>query len=585
MRVLLLHPYDTPTSGIWKDQHWDLIVDLGWAGSCVYEAWTREAGVPVRGLFSYGHGLLESRRLAEMFASGRGTVVDSQGVDWWDLFAPVCYDRLQFMLLLHNLLKDIPAPSEVRVTQDNPLALSFSRMLQLPVRSFRKRSPSWPGLRLSQVGGKAWNLGGSKLGEIALDKWDSDYRFRRLLGRSRPACSEPQVLIPSAYANVSRVACRYASVLPKQKFLLVTTRPGGRLDPRPPNVNEIALSAFAPARRDTQQEADRLTSAWRELEQRQDVPEELKQAFATGIFSTSAKSLHMGLVHRDAWRSVFESESISAVFCADENNPYTRLPAVLARLRSIPTVYCAHGALDMSVLMRGICSDWYLAKGEMERDYLQRVCEVPGERVFVGGDAYGEHGARHKCGGEGSTITFFSEPYELFFGRTAELYREVLPPLAKLARLHKKRLLLKLHPFESERQRTRCAQQVLSAEDYKLLEITKEPMSAGLLERTWFGVTFESSVAVECAISTVPCFICHWFDLGWYGYSAQYAKFGAARLLRAPEELARIPELIGEVKASIQPQRLTQQINVRLLTQRLASKLSPEPVSPDPAIR
>jgi len=50
---------------------------------------------------------------------------------------------------------------------------------------------------------------------IAFDKWDMDYRFRRLLrGRSRSSSLEQRVLLPSAYRNVSRALAAYASLLP-----------------------------------------------------------------------------------------------------------------------------------------------------------------------------------------------------------------------------------------------------------------------------------------------------------------------------------------------------------------------------------
>ena len=110
----------------------------------------------------------------------------------------------------------------------------------------------------------------------------------------------------------------------------------------------------------------------------------LSSAHLLGTFSSLPLWLRNGLRVRDAWRRVFERQPICSVLCADENNVYTRLPTLLASRRGIRTVYCAHGALDVNVLIRGICSDAYLVKGEMEKDYLVRRCKVPPERIRIG---------------------------------------------------------------------------------------------------------------------------------------------------------------------------------------------------------
>jgi hypothetical protein len=245
---------------------------------------------------------------------------------------------------------------------------------------------------------------------------------------------------------------------------------------------------------------------------------------------------------RDAWREVFDRERISSVLCGDENNPYTRLPVLLARNRGVRTVHCSHGALDVNVLLRGVCSDTYLAKGEMEQDYLLQQCGVPRERIFVGAPPLECCPARES---PGTDIVFFSEPYELYFGRTETFYRELLPNLCEVARKHSRKVVLKLHPFESARARSNLVDRVLAGADRRLVEISTEPMSERLLQRTWFGVTVESSTAVECAIAGVPCFLCGWFDLDLHAYGKQYQKFGGAQILDSPTDILRIPDSLG----------------------------------------
>jgi hypothetical protein len=237
-------------------------------------------------------------------------------------------------------------------------------------------------------------------------------------------------------------------------------------------------------------------------------------------------------------------EEIDAVMCADENNPYTRTPVMLARRRGVPTVYCSHGALDGTILFRGICSQTYLSKGEMEADYFVRECGVPEERIFVGA-APGSYLAARKEG-DGTHIIFFSEPYELHNGRTETLYSDVLPRLCSVARAHGKRVIVKLHPFESLTERSAMVEGILTEDDRKLVEVSAEAFSEQLLRKIWFSLTVESSVAVECALAGIPSFLCGWFDLDLYSYGKQYKKFGAVRILKEPADISRVPESLGE---------------------------------------
>ena len=70
------------------------------------------------------------------------------------------------------------------------------------------------------------------------------------------------------------------------------------------------------------------------------------------VFDGFADFLKRGLRVRDAWREVFAREPITTVLSADEYNPYTRLPILLARSRKLRTVFCDHGALNMSFGIR-----------------------------------------------------------------------------------------------------------------------------------------------------------------------------------------------------------------------------------------
>jgi len=180
----------------------------------------------------------------------------------------------------------------------------------------------------------------------------------------------------------------------------------------------------------------------------------------------------------------------------------------------------------------------------MEKDYMIRQCGVPEERIAVGAPPVEHSLASERSRAPGDQVVFFSEPYELYSGRTETLYREVLPALCAIARQYERKVVLKLHPFESASARSRLVDRILTGDDRQLVEISTVSISEQLLRRIWFALTVESSVAVECALAGMPCFLCGWFDLGMHCYGRQYEKFGAARVLKSPSVIPRIPEML-----------------------------------------
>jgi len=257
--------------------------------------------------------------------------------------------------------------------------------------------------------------------------------------------------------------------------------------------------------------------------------------------------LRTGLRVRDAWLQVFDKEPVRAVLSADEHNPFTRLPVVLARARRIPTTYCDHGALNLVPSIRQHCSDTYLARGEMAHDYWVNWCGLPAERVVVGAPPEGDE-APLAASQAGNTIVFFSEPYELGWARVERFYKEVLPPLCALARNTGRKLIIKLHPFESLRGRTKMIRALLSPEQTGMVEIISGPLTPELLQSAWCGLTVESSVVLDCALRGVPCFLCDWFAIGWFEYARQFARYGVGYVLNSPDEILGIPGLIEHAR-------------------------------------
>jgi hypothetical protein len=180
----------------------------------------------------------------------------------------------------------------------------------------------------------------------------------------------------------------------------------------------------------------------------------------------------------------------------------------------------------------------------MEQDYLVNTCGVDSSVVEIGApnglDDPGRSRAQEK-----DYIVFFSEPYETTAGRGDEIYRDVIPGLADIARRSGKVLVVKLHPSENLRDRQSLADSVLTPEQRGAIQWLTGRFDRALLTRTWFGITVQSSVVVECAVQGVPCFLCEWLDLWPYGYITQYKKFGAGIGLRSPEEIASIPEIVA----------------------------------------
>jgi hypothetical protein len=574
MRVLLLNSEDSPFEGPWANESWDLVVDFGWAGTCTYAEWSNVLGCPVHGLYDFGEEIEDVRRIAATLQVGRGRLVDAEGIDWWAMMSPARYPELHEQLLLENLKKQITPGAEVRASRPHRLVPTLAALLGNKIESYSTQSvgraqrlaKSSRAMRLRQMMG------------IALDKWDADFGLRRFTAAMpRKAAAADRILLPSSYVNVSRILGAYASALPGRQFLLVTTRISGELSDRPPNLEMAFLASYAPIPRKsaTEQEISELIGRWQALAKDLQDRDDWRPAMQRRCYEDFPRWLRV----RDAWRRVIEQESIAAVLCGDENNPFNRLPVLLARNENLPTLSCSHGALDMNVLLRGVCADVYLARGEMEQDYLLRRCGVAPERVTIGAPR-GLADTPAASNSQKDQIVFFSEAYELYAGRVELFYREVLPRLAAVARAQGKKAIVKLHPFESLPERTTLVNRVLPPELRSVVELTNEPLTNAFLDRTWFGLTVESSVAVDCALRAVPCFLCRWFELGLYGYGPQYAKYGAATILRTPQEMEEIPALLhaGGAPRAV-PEGLVGSVSAERLDELFRGKRAPQPAS------
>jgi hypothetical protein len=556
MKVLLLHPDDSPFEGPWSEIRWDYVIDLGWAGSHAYTEWEHRLGCPVRGLYGFAHGPEDFRRIADTLKPRLGKLVDAFGLDWWEILAPLHFQPMLELALVRRALHEV-GPADMAATRAHSLVSVFTKAAGHELQVFLRGNESSMVRQLLRFKTAASLMSPPQLLQASLDKWDMDYRFRAHLGRrDSRSLSQASVLLPSGYANVTRMITAYANLLPERNFLLVTTRAGGTMSYLPQNIRSSALAGYAP-----KSISDSTRKEVRILEQRWSIlqkdalgeTEELTRASEGGSFLDIGKRFEPWLRIRDAWNQVLDKEQISAVLCGDENNPTNRIPALLARKRNLPTVLCDHGALDVLLPLRAPACDTYLVKGEMERDFMTRTFSTGSSRIVVGAPAeHFSHNAEKNAdtgaqpAAPPGTIVFFSEQHELTYGRTRVLYQEILPHLCAVAQRYGKRVVVKLHPFESPASRRKMIAAVLPEADRKLIDLVHGPLTPELMRNVWFGVTVESGVAVDCAIRGIPCFLCGWFITPLSAYGEQFVRYGAARLLESPQKIGQIPETLQD---------------------------------------
>jgi hypothetical protein len=492
---------------------------------------------------------MESYRwVNQLLEAGRNRFLDRMGLDWWELLASWSYHELQALYLLGRLRQDLgPAPVELVATREHRYINLLRVVTDWPVHCIRK-SPSSSRKLVARISTAAQNLRPSQMVEIAFDKWDPSYKLRSKAAKYwRARLKEPAMLLPSAYFNVTRVQLAYAAQLPERRFLIATTRRSGESQNLPSNVDSVPLAAYAEDSSETQQETAVLIKAWNVLKTELSQTEHLSQGFRAGIWNYFPRHLQNGLRLRDAWQLLMASEPVSGVLCGDDLNYYTRLPLILAKQMGRTAVYCYHGALDGGLLFKKSYADIHLVKGEMEKNYVLQVSNVAAEKIEIGAPAETNHNSVQTQGKDalaGNTV-FFSQPFEVYGGRAGEIYREILPRLAEMSHRMNRKIVIKLHPFESVRDRQRLVRSVLPAEQRVHLEVSRAPASE-IIARAWCGVGVDSSVAVECTLRGVPYFLCGWLDFNGFGYMEQFARFRAGIMLETPDEILSIPQRLPE---------------------------------------
>jgi hypothetical protein len=198
-------------------------------------------------------------------------------------------------------------------------------------------------------------------------------------------------------------------------------------------------------------------------------------------------------------------------------------------------------------------ADTYIAKGEMERDYLLQSCGVSAHTVMLGGQGLptGQGPVKGLTQTRANWLVFFTEPYEAAGWRSDEVYSNLLPKLWSLAQNNGMKLVFKLHPFESVKGHRRMLRKYLPQQESEILVIAGAP-SEQLWSNTRCALTVQSTVALQCASLGIPVFLCHWLRDLTTGYAEQFAKFGVGHILESAEELSKIPRLLEEKARTVQ---------------------------------
>jgi hypothetical protein len=552
LKVLLLHPADTllwPT----PSERWDLIIDFAHAPDSTYENWRRQAGCPVLSLYQFAEEVDDLRVTRELLQLGTGYLADHWGIDWWDVLSLEIVAELRQLTLVHRLSKELDKNCELYATRLHPLAAALRRLLgaRLTILESNFRAVIH---RMRHYHEVFSHLDTAEFAQVLADKFDSDHSIRRRFARRTRPTGMPVILLPSAYLNVSRVALSYAEQLPVHHFLLVHARNNAKVPALPPNVRSASLSSyFVPS---DKLETASLLDSWHGLTKHLVYGAEVfNMADAMGLLGRFPALLRWGLALRDAWSQVFESENVTACFCADDSNPPSSIPLIMARKRGLPVLACHHGALDYQMAIKTNHADVYLAKSEMERDYLRRICRLAPEKIVVAPPMSSKppHVLRHSA----RWLVFFTEPYASSGWRSDEVYRDLLPRLCTLAQTCGLKLVFKLHPFESIKRHRKMLRRLVPQYE-RQIEVIAGPPSDQLWGDTRFALTVQSSTAVECRALGIPVFLCAWLRDSWAGYLQQYARFSVGHVLESPDQISEIPELLANQNNKSIPQGTAQ---------------------------
>jgi len=542
MRVLLVHPEDDLPRASGKV--WDLVIDLGRAPRSLYERWKQSADCEILSLYDLAEEVEDLYRIRELLQLGSRQLLDCEGIDWWNVVSLELVPDLLRLTLAQRLSQRLIGHCKLETSRPDLVASALAFILGLPARVAAGTPRAWR-RRMTHYSWLLTGLDRHQWTQILEDKLRLNGLGQRFSSGRRHS-TEPVILLPSAYSNASLAAVELAAQLPERKFLLVYTRTSGNVSPLPPHVASAPLAMGSTGR--SAHELAQFLDRWQDLKNRLiSKAEEYKVASAVGVLDKISPLLRWGISYREAWAKVFSTNNIAGCLCTDDSNPPTRIPLDLARARGLSAVACHHGALDYFMAIKTAPAECYIAKSEMERDYLRRVCRLPEEKIVVGksGVTPTSLWAERNKSFARPWLVFFSEPYGVSYWRSDEIYAELLPHLFQLADDMGLELILKIHPFESMKEHRRRLQRYLP-QRANAIQIVAGAPPAELWRNTRLALTVQSTTAVQCAELGIPVFLCGWLRDAYSGYQQQFARFGVGQVLESVEQIAEIPMRLQE---------------------------------------
>lgn len=540
MKVLLVHPEDNFSPDC-LDGDFDLIVDSARESQEFYLRWSKVTRCPILSLYDFAEGIEDFRCCAALLRKGRGQIVDTYGIDWWDVLSLKLVPALLDLFLVERFARYIGQVDEIYISRSSPIAIALRSQLQCKLTVAQSHTQKISS-RLTHYWRAFSALDRSQLSQVIQDKFDRHYTIRKRVSRRIRSSATPFVMLPSAYVNVARTALRYAERFPDQQFLLVCARSSAELGTVPSNVTTVSLSSYFQS---NQTEEATLFSDWKTLRQQlvrdSDEFRALKQS---GDLDRFESDLGWGINVRNAWSKLFDSQNVLKCFCADDTNPLTRIPLLIANGRNIPTVVSHHGALDCWMTLKTLECNQYLAKTDMEQDYLLHTCHVPPEKIARWPNP--QRPVVDFRSSDADSIVFFTESYELCGWRSESVYRDLLPKLCAMADIVGLHLVIKLHPFESLRSTRRLLHQVLGTQARRV-EVVSGPISPEFWRKIRIAVTVQSSVAIDCTARGIPVFLLTWLADVYSGYAAQFQKFGIGHALTSSDQILDIPQLFPHI--------------------------------------
>jgi len=569
MKVLLLHPEDRLSRRVTPGK-WDLVVDFGRAPVSIYQQWSQQSGCRVVSLYDFAVEVEDLYQTKKLLQFGMGGMVDRLGIDWWDILSLHLVSDLQQIILLRRLANELSTDCELYCGRPFPLATVLQKLCGGAFVNLEAGSGS-AFRRLRHYSAAFSNLNTAQVIQVLQDKFDPQHAVRRRFAPRERSLGEPVVLLPSAYISVSRMAVAYAASLPDIDFLLVSARGGDNGESWPENVRVVSLDSYFTATDES--ETAELLDAWRGLRSRiVSAASEFSAADTAGLLDRIPGLLRWGMALRTAWCQVFEVENIVGCLCADDSNPNTRIAMILAKMSHVPALACHHGALDMWMAIKTLHADFYLAKGEMEKDYLVRACQVPARQIITGAPPASPVPSIEApyAASDRPWLVFFTEAYHSAAWRSDEVYGELLPRLSSLARVCGLQLVFKLHPFESVEAHRRMLRRHMSKSEAGQIRVIASAPSPELWRNTRFALTGQSTVAIDCTLRSIPVFLCAWLRDPFTGYVRQYTRFGIGQILDSAEQITDIPRLL-EARSAAPPMnnRLRQTINPEMLRELL----------------